>query len=398
MTSLGTTPPSPPTSAVSSARKLLGVLDERRAGELCKEALARAGVTVGGDAPWDLQVHDERLWTRILRDGSLGFGDAYVDGWWDAPAVDQLLDRVFRARLDREVTGNLVFLAHTVRARLFNPQAFRPFEIAERHYDIGNDLYEAMLDRRMVYTCGYWKGARELDAAQEAKLDLVCRKLGLGRGMRVLELGCGWGGFAAFAAERYGAQVTAYNVSKEQVAWINERHRHLPIDVRLDDYRRATGTYDAVVSIGLMEHVGPKNYRAYMELVDRCLAPGGVAFVHTIGSNRSRDRIDPWFDRHIFPNAAFPSLGRLTDAMEELLVPEDVQNLGEHYDPTLMAWHRNVEAAWPRLEARYGARFRRMWTYYLLASAATFRSRFLQLFQLVFTRQGTPQPPGARAG
>jgi cyclopropane-fatty-acyl-phospholipid synthase len=395
MSSLGSTPTHTP--ILSPARKLLSSLDERRAGELCRETLARAGVTVGGDAPWDMMVHDERLWTRILRDGSVGFGDAYIDGWWDSPAVDQMIDRLLRARLDRELTGNLVFLAHLVRARLFNPQLLRPFEVAERHYDIGNDLYEAMLDRRMVYTCGYWKEANDLDAAQEAKLDLVCRKIGLTPGMRVLELGCGWGSFAAFAAERYRAHVTAYNVSREQVSWVRDRYGHLPIDVHLEDYRKATGTFDAVVSIGLMEHVGPKNYRAYMELVERCLAPGGVAFVHTIGSNRSRDRIDPWFDRHIFPNAAFPSLGRITDAMEEILVPEDVHNIGEHYDPTLMAWWKNFDGAWPRLRERYGDRFYRMWSFYLLASAATFRSRFLQLYQVVFTRQGSPRPPGARS-
>lgn len=384
------------TLALSPARKLLSVFDEKRAAELCTETLARAGITVGGSAPWDLRVHDDRLWTRVLRDGSLGFGDAFVDGWWDVPALDQFLDRVFRARLDREVTGNLVFLAHVVRARLFNPQAWKPFEVAERHYDIGNDLYEAMLDRRMVYTCGYWRDAADLDAAQEAKLELVARKIGLRPGMRVLDLGCGWGGFASFAAAR-GATVVAYTVSKEQVAWIQERYRDLAIDVRLDDYRRATGTYDAVVSIGLMEHIGPKNYRGYMELVDRCLAPDGVALIHTIASIRSRDRIDPWFDRHIFPNAAFPSLGRISDAMGELFVPEDVQNIGEHYDPTLMAWWRNFDAAWPSLRERYGDRFYRTWKFYLLDSAAAFRSRFLQLYQVVFTRPGTRQPRSLRA-
>jgi cyclopropane-fatty-acyl-phospholipid synthase len=384
-------------TTTSPARKLLSVLDEKKAGELCREMLARAGITVGGDAPWDITVHDERLWTRVLREGSLGLGDAYVDGWWDTPALDQCFDRVFRARLDREVTSNWVFVAHVVRARLFNPQALRPFEIAERHYDIGNDLYEAMLDRSMAYTCGYWRDAADLDKAQEAKLELVCKKLGLKEGMRILELGCGWGSFAFHAARKHRVSVTAYNVSKEQVSWIQARKGDLPIDVHLDDYRKAAGTYDAVVSIGLMEHVGPKNYRSYMELVDRCLTPDGVAVVHTIGSNRTRDRIDPWFDRHIFPNAAFPSLGRLTDAMEDILVPEDMQNIGEHYDPTLMAWWQNFDAAWPQLRARYGDRFYRMWKFYLLVSAATFRSRFMQLYQIVFTKQGARQPPGVRA-
>jgi cyclopropane-fatty-acyl-phospholipid synthase len=384
-------------TSTSPARKLLGAFDDRRAGELCRELVAGAGVIVGGDAAWDMQVHDERLWSRVLRDGHLGLGEAYVDGWWDSPSVDECMTRLLRARLDRELRSNWPLLAYAVKGRLFNLQRTKPFEVAERHYDIGNDLYEAMLDRRLAYTCAYWKDAVTLDAAQEAKLDLVCRKLGLRKGMRVLELGCGWCSFAAFAAERYGVSVVGYNVSREQVAWARERYPHLPIELRLEDYRNATGTYDAVVSIGLMEHVGPKNYRAYMELVDRCLAPGGVAFVHTIGSNRTREHTDPWFDRYIFPNAVFPTLGRLTDAMEDILVPEDVHNIGEHYDKTLMAWWHNFDAAWPRLRERYGERFYRMWKYYLLCSAATFRSRFLQLYQVVMTRQGTPQPPGARS-
>jgi cyclopropane-fatty-acyl-phospholipid synthase len=287
-------------------------------------------------------------------------------------------------------------MASMLRARFSNPQAGRPFEIAQRHYDIGNDLYEAMLDPRMVYTCGYWREAKDLAAAQEAKLDLVCKKLGLRPGMRVLELGCGWGSFASFAAERYGVSVAAYNVSKEQVSWIESRYAHLPIQVHLDDYRHANGTFDAVVSIGLMEHVGPKNYRGYMELVDRCLAPDGVAFVHTIASTRTNDHGDPWFDRYIFPHAVFPTLGRLTDAAEDLLTPEDVHNLGAHYDPTLMAWWQNFEAAWPKLRDKYGDRFYRMWRYYLLTSAGIFRARYLQLYQILLTRLPTPHPRGAR--
>jgi cyclopropane-fatty-acyl-phospholipid synthase len=381
----------------SAARKLLSVLDERRGAELCRELLARAGITVGGDRPWDMQVHDERLWTRVLRDGHLGLGEAYVEGWWDSASLDDTMTRLMRARIDRDAYASWAVIAHAVKARIFNLQSARPFEVAEKHYDIGNDLYEAMLDRRMAYTCGYWKDAADLDAAQEAKLDLVCRKLGLRPGMRVLELGCGWCSFAAFAAERYGVSVVGYNVSKEQIAWARDRYAGLPIELHLDDYRNATGSFDAIVSIGLMEHVGPKNYRAYMELVDRCLAPDGVAFVHTIGSTRTREHTDPWFDRYIFPNAVFPTLGRLADAMEDILVPEDVHNIGEHYDATLMAWWKRFDAAWPGLRDRYGDGFYRMWKYYLLCSAGTFRSRFLQLYQVVMTRQGRPQPAGVRS-
>ena len=381
----------------NAARHLLTALDDRRAAELLRELVGRAGVTVGGDAPWDLQVHDERLYARVLRDGTMGVGEAYVDGWWDSPELDQMLERIIRARVDLELRDSWVLLAHAVRARIFNRQAARAFEVGERHYDVGNDLYGAMLGRRMMYTCAYWKDAADLDAAQEQKLELVCRKIGLGRGMRVLDLGCGWGGFAAFAAENYGASVVGYTVSREQVAWVEERYKGLPIEIRHDDYRNAGGTYDAVVSIGLMEHVGPKNHRAYMEQAARCLAPGGVAFIHTIGGSRARTQIDPWFEKYIFPNAVIPTLGQLATAMEEVLVPEDVQNIGPHYDRTLMAWWQKFDAAWPTLRDKYGDRFYRMWKYYLLASAAEFRARHHNLYQIVATAVGTPQPPTVRS-
>jgi cyclopropane-fatty-acyl-phospholipid synthase len=381
----------------TTARKLLSTLDPRRAQDLFRDLLAQAGVTVGGSEPWDLQVHDERVWTRILRDGTLGAGEAYVDGWWDAPALDQFIDRILRARFTDNLRDNWALVAHAVRARILNLQSItRSFDNGQQHYDIGNDLYEAMLCRRLLYTCAYWPNATTLDEAQEAKLDLVCRKIGLKPGMRVLDLGCGWGGFAAFAAERYQVTVTGFTVSQEQVRWAQDHYQHLPVDIRLDDYRNAAGTYDAVVSIGLMEHVGWKNYRGYMELVDRLLAPGGVAFIHTIGGNLPRTHIEPWFDKYIFPNAVLPTLARLATAMEGLFIPEDVHNIGEDYDRTLLAWWANFDAAWPKLRARYGDAFYRRWKYYLLASAGAFRSRSQQLFQIVMTRLGTTAPRGRR--
>ena len=266
------------------------------------------------------------------------------------------------------------------------------FEVGERHYDLGNDLYQAMLDKRMNYTCGYWKDAATLDEAQEAKLDLVCRKIGLQPGMRVLELGCGWGSFAKYAAEKYGAEVLGVTVSKEQVALGMEQCQGLPVELRLQDYREVEGTYDAVISIGVMEHVGYKNYRTYMQVVDRCLKEDGIAFVHTIGGNRSATSSDPWTNKYIFPNGMLPSIAQLGAAMEGLFVMEDWHNFGPHYDRTLMAWHANFEAAWPELKANYDERFYRMWRYYLLSCAGGFRSRNNQLWQIVMTRTGTPQP------
>jgi cyclopropane-fatty-acyl-phospholipid synthase len=385
-------------SASAAATKLLSQFDTKRANDLVREALAEAGIVVGGPDPWDIVVHDDRFYQRLLRDGTLGFGESYMEGWWDSPVLDQTIDRVCRAHLREVVKDNWVLVAHAVKARIFNRQTVnRAFEVAHKHYDIGNDLYEAMLDKRLLYTCAYWKDAKDLDAAQEAKLDLVCRKVGLKSGMRVLDLGCGWAGFASFAAERYGANVVGYTVSAEQVKYAKEKYGHLSIDIRHEDYRQAAGTFDAVVSIGLMEHVGPKNYRGYMDLVDRTLAPGGVAFVHTITGNRVTQAIEPWFDKYIFPNAVLPHPGSLITAMENRFVPEDMHNIGEHYDPTLMAWWQNFDAAWPRLESKYGPAFYRMWKYYLLGCAGGFRARETQLMQIVFTRIGTKQPPNARA-
>jgi len=385
------------THSVHPARVLWSALDGRRAGDLLRTMCADAGVEIGGSQPWDMQVHDDRLFARVLRDGTLGFGEAYMDGWWDAEALDLCVERLYRARLDLSIRSNWVLLAHAARARLLNLQRSRPREVAEKHYDIGNDLYQAMLDPRMVYTCGYWQDATDLEAAQQAKLELVCRKLGLQPGMRVLDLGCGWGGFAAYAARHHGVSVVGYNLSREQVALARQRCADLAVDIRLDDYRNAAGIFDAVVSIGLMEHVGPKNYRAYMDLVDGCLTRDGVALIHTIGGNLTRAQLDPWFDRYIFPNAAFPTMAAMSRAMEGRFVLEDVHNIGEHYDPTLMAWWQRFDEAWPRFRDRYGERFYRMWKFYLLTSAAGFRTRYLQLYQVVMTKLGRKQPAGARA-
>lgn len=368
-------------------------LDDGRAEAWAREHIERAGIEIDGPAPHDIQVHDRRFYARVLRDGTLGVGESYMDGWWDAERLDEALTRLLRSQTYDDVRVSWRMAATVLVARMLNLQSStRAFEVGEKHYDIGNDLYEAMLDSRMVYTCGYWKDAADLDAAQEAKLDLVCRKIGLEPGMRVLELGCGWGSFARFAAERYGAEVVGLTVSREQVELGMERCKGLPVELRLADYRDATGTYDAVVSIGIMEHIGPKNYRTYMEVAERCLAPGGTAFVHTIGGNISRDITDPWFHKYIFPNAVLPTIAQLGQAMEGIFVPEDIHNIGPHYDPTLMAWWERFDAAWPRLRDRYGDRFYRMWKYYLLSSAAAFRARFLQLYQVVMTRTGTPQP------
>jgi cyclopropane-fatty-acyl-phospholipid synthase len=365
-----------------------------RAESVVRELLAQAGVEVDGSRPFDIQVNDRRFYPRVLAEASLGFGESYMDGWWDCAALDQLLDRILRAGLEQKIPGDWRIGWHLLRSRLFNLQKrSRAGTVARRHYDLGNDFYRAMLGRSMQYTCAYWQDAAELDEAQEAKLDLVCRKVGLRPGMNVLELGCGWGGFARWAAEKYGVRVTAYNVSREQVQFAREACAGLPVEIVHDDYRNASGTYDAVVSVGIMEHVGYKNYRTYMELAHRCLAEDGVTFVHTIGGNVSTTTSNPWTTKYIFPNGMLPSIAQLSAAMEGLFVVEDWHNFGPDYDRTLMAWHHNFLAAWPTFAERYGERFRRMWDFYLLGSAAGFRARSTQLWQIVMTREGRRQPP-----
>jgi cyclopropane-fatty-acyl-phospholipid synthase len=353
-----------------------------------EELLALADVRIGGTRPWDLRVHDERLYGRVLAEGSLGLGESYMDGWWDCDALDQFFHRVLGAELDTRVQPWRDVL-RVLKARVVNLQKpSRAFQIGRRHYDIGNDLFSRMLDRRMIYSCGYWKEAATLDEAQEAKLDLVCRKLGLRPGMRVLDIGCGWGGTAQFAAERYGASVVGITVSVEQAAHGRRLCQGLDVEIRLQDYRTLEGTFDRVLSIGMFEHVGYKNYAVFMRAVRRHLADDGLFLLHTIGGNRSVKRTDPWTDRYIFPNSMLPSARQISAAVEGTFVLEDWHGFGPDYDRTLMQWHQNVERHWPELEARYGERFHRMWTYFLLSSAGGFRARKTQLWQLALSPHG----------
>ena len=366
----------------------------------CEGLLAKADIRINGDRPFDIQVHDERLYARVLAQGSLGFGEAYMDGWWDSVAFDETMARLLLAKLDEAVHVSPALLWHFIKARVLNLQSRqRAFEVGEQHYDLGNDLYEAMLDKRMVYTCGYWENAKTLDEAQEAKLDLVCRKIGLKKGERVLDIGCGWGSFAKFAAERDGAEGVGITVSVEQAALARERCQGLPampdgrprVEIRVQDYREVQDTFDHIVSLGMFEHVGEKNYREYFEVARRCLKPGGLFLLHTIGGNRSRRATDPWINKYIFPNGMIPSVAQIGKAIEGQFVMEDWHNFGPDYDTTLMAWFHNFDAAWPRLRDKYGERFYRMWKYYLLVSAGAFRSRSLQLWQIVLSPDGLPE-------
>jgi len=353
-----------------------------------EELLGHADVVIEGDRPWDIHVHNERLYARVMAQGALGLGESYMDGWWDCDRLDQFFHHILDAELDRRVAPRSDAF-RVLRAKLLNLQKpSRAFRIGKHHYDFGNDLFRNMLDERMIYSCGYWRDATTLQKAQEAKLDLVCRKLGLRPGMRMLDIGCGWGGTAKYAAERYGVSVLGITVSEEQVKLGRDVCEGLDVQIRLRDYRDLDAKFDRVLSIGMFEHVGRKNYETFMRVVRDHLVDDGLFLLHTIGSNRSLSKVNPWTERYIFPNSMLPSAKQISAAIEEKFVLEDWHSFGADYDKTLMQWHQNFEEHWPQLKDAYGERFYRMWRYYLLSCAGAFRSRKTQLWEIMLSPRG----------
>lgn len=350
----------------------------------------KAGITINSNAPWDIQVFDTQVYRRILTKGSLGFGEAYMDGLWECERLDQFFHRLLHVDIDEKLGGwaKICLLGDVLRHGLFNLQSSsRAFQVGEQHYDIGNDVFKAMLDPTMSYSCAYWDKATSLEEAQMNKLDLICRKLELRPGERLLEIGCGWGGLARFAAEHYGVEVVGVTVSKEQHKLAQEHCSDLPVRIELMDYRRLGGRFDKIVSVGMFEHVGQKNYATYFDVAERLLDNDGLFLLHTIGNHNTAPKTDAWIDKYIFPNGKLPSARELASALENRFLIEDWHNFGADYDRTLMAWWENFERAWPKLKEKYGNRFYRMWKYYLLSCAGFFRARQGQLWQLVLSKR-----------
>lgn len=359
--------------------------------EIVTHLLSSAGITVNGQQPWDIQVHDDIFYKTVLHNGSLGLGESYMHQQWDCERPDEFFARVLRANLDVAVRKSVSFQAEILVARLLNFQtSSRAYRNGSAHYDIGNDLFEAMLDKRMTYTCGFWEKAHTLDEAQEYKLELSCRKLQLQPGMHVLDIGCGWGSFARYAAEHYGVKVTGITISREQAELAAARCKGLPVDIRLTDYRAVHEPFDAIVSLGMFEHVGYKNYGTYLQMVHRCLKEDGLFLLHTIGGNAANPFTDRWLNKYIFPHAMIPTIRLIGQFIEGLFVMEHWQNFSVNYDRTLMAWYDNVVQHWDQLKSRYDPTFFRMWKYYLLSCAGSFRARKSQLWQIVLSKNGVP--------
>lgn len=358
--------------------------------QVVTEIFKRAGIQVNGSNPWDIQVLDERLYDRIIKQPSLGLGESYMDGWWECERIDEMSTRMAKAKLDSILGLTIKDIANLVLHKIINFQSkSKSSQVAEQHYDIGNRFYEKMLGSTMNYSCAYWEKASSLDEAQEDKMELICRKLQLQSGDRLLDIGCGWGGLARYAADKYHVEVVGTTISKEQKLYAEEWCKGLPVHILLKDYRDLKPEkYDKIVSVGMFEHVGCKNYREFMAIVNKCLDPNGIFLLHTIGGNASYQYGDEWITKYIFPNGMLPSVAQIGEAIDDLLVLEDWHNFGAYYDKTLMAWNENFKAHWHEFSQQYGVRFFRMWHYYLTLCAGFFRARKIQLWQVVLTKNG----------
>jgi len=357
------------------------------------ELLEGVDIEINGSRPWDLQVHNQDLYKSIFFNGSLGFGESYMKGWFDCDRLDLFFEKILSSGIYNEIGGAPLFFGK-MKSKLRNLQSIsRAFQVAERHYDIGNDLFSLMLDKTMMYTCGYWtKDVSTLEESQLAKLDLVAKKLNLKAGMKILDIGCGWGGAAKHFANNYGVTVIGITISKEQIEYAKQNSDNMDVEFRLMDYRDLDEKFDAIYSIGMFEAVGYKNYEEFFEVVRSCLKEEGAFLLHTIGGNESTTTADPWVEKYIFPNGMMPSAEQIAKASEGIFIFDDWHNIGPHYDKTLMCWYDNFVNNYEKLKDKYDNEFYRMWTYWLLSSAANFRSRSLQLWQVLFSIEGSKRP------
>jgi len=358
---------------------------------IIEEMLHLAKIHIAGSEPWDIHIHNEHFYRRILSDAVLGLGESYMDGWWDCEDLDEFIYRLIKAELEKQISP-LKILMPVLKSKIMNLQTkVRARRDVSYHYNLGNELFQNMLDKRMTYSCGYWKDSDNLNAAQEAKLDLVCKKIQLEPGMMLLDIGCGWGSLLKFASEKYGVKSVGITLSEAQVKLGRELCEGLPVEIKLLDYRDLNGKYDRIVSIGMFEHVGSKNYNNFMKIVNHCLNDDGIFLLHTIGAKTIATTSDPWTAKYIFPGGMLPMVSQIAAASEGFFVMEDWHNFGYDYSRTLQAWYHNFNRNWEKIKSEhYDERFYRMWKYFLLSCAGSFRARRNQLWQIVFSKKGIP--------
>lgn len=349
----------------------------------------RFDININGSNPWDIQVHDEQFYNKVASNLTLGMAESYMAGYFDCDQLDEVIYRLLRGNLYTKRSRTYKMLAYCLYQLQNRQTKERAYIVGQQHYDLGNDLYSKMLDPTMTYSCGYWKDANDLNEAQLNKLKLIGDKLKLEPGMTVLDIGCGWGGLCKYLAKNYHVKVTGITISVEQQKMAEESCSGLDVDIRLCDYRDINETFDRVVSVGMFEHVGEKNYETFFEIARKCLSYDGLLLLHTMGVNHYQFPVtDPFTDKYIFPNGMFPRLTCLVQSFEGKFILEDLQNFGADYYPTLMSWYENFENAWPELAPKYGDRFYKMWKFYLLFAAGLLKSRKVQVYHLVLSLNG----------
>ncbi len=357
-----------------------------------KSQLEPIGIQFSGDGDLAIRVKRPRFYKRAALQGSLGFGESYADGDWECDHLDKIVAHILRNSVG---IGALPHLFLYLRSALFNMQTVvRAKRVAMQHYDITTNVFEWMLDPYLQYTCGYWPGANTLELAQTQKMDLVIKKLGLEAGDHLLDIGCGWGGLARYASERYGIKTYGLSISHSQLEYAAQLCEGLDCEFRYGDYRHLEEIYpqqfDAISIIGVTEHIGYKNYRSLYQVMRDRLKEDGLVLQHCITDMKSKKHTEPFTDKYIFPGGVVPSVAQLSEAMDSSFVLEDLHNFGADYDLTLMAWHRNLSSVKSKIINQPGLdeRFYRVWEYYLLSCAALFRVRKAQLMQWVLSPKG----------
>jgi cyclopropane-fatty-acyl-phospholipid synthase len=354
---------------------------------LLQKALDKAGITINGNRPHDVRINNPRAWIRIFFEGTLGTGESYEDGDWDCDDISELTNILLTAGANRGhtgLTGTLLALAGTFQ----NQQTVRKSRRVAKHYNLSPEFYKRVLGDELVYTCGYWKDAATLAEAQRNKLTLVSEKIHLEPGHEVLDVGCGWGSYAEHAVRCYGSKVTGITIAKEQAYYARKRCEGLPARFEIEDYRDHHGTYDRIVSIGMFEQVGPRNFRTFFEKMRSLLKPDGFFLLHTIVGSEPGG--DPWLEKYIFPGGYLPTAAQIEKSIEGLFVSEDVENFGADYDKTLCAWRENLKHAEPELlvSGEYDERFFRRFNYYFGICAGSFRARKNHVKQYVLSPNG----------
>ena len=357
------------------------------------QLLASADIHLNGSRPWDIQIKHPQTLQRLLSQGGSALGESYMDGWWECQAIDLMVERAMRAGLQEKLATPRAWWESFKGGMRPRDGVDQSRIVGRMHYAVGNQVFQAMLDPYMAHSCAYWvEGAQTLEEAQIAKLEMVCRKLQLRPGMRVLDMGCGWGSFMRYAAEHYGVTVLGLSNVPHQIELGKTLARHLPVQFELSDYAQfntdGKSKFDRIVSIGTFEQLGQAHVAAFFETAKRCLKDDGWMLLQTQGKSNRQRLLDAWNDKYIYPQGYLPRLDEVTQASEAHFVVEDVHNIGADHDRTLLHWHQRFEMAWPQLRLSHDERFYRMWRFHLLSSAASFRTRHHQMWQLVLSPKG----------